>query len=161
MLWAEEVEGITRWKVNTNAMEAGMTTNAGQVGAVGPANEMQKMWAELASQRCQLTEGLAEQGKVLTEVLAQQRLFMGSTTAMLPPFGQQPVHAVVWRTLFASVFTRRDISEGTGRYKLMRWKVAGRPLPSMWCGRTDVFTSHCGTRVSSSVLFHSTRKTPH
>ena len=91
MQWVEEVEGATHWKVQTNAMEAVVKTSAGQVDAVGPADEMQKMWAELASQRRQLTEGLAEQGKVLTEVLAQQRLLMGSTTAMLPPFGQQAV----------------------------------------------------------------------
>ena len=90
MLWADEVEGATQRKVNTNAMEAGVKTSAGQAGAVGPPDEKQKMWAELASQRRQLTEGLAEQGKILTEVLAQQRQLMASTTAMLPPFGQQP-----------------------------------------------------------------------
>ena len=45
------------------------------------------VWAELASQRHQLTEGLAEQGKVLTEVLAKQSQLMASPTAMLPPFG--------------------------------------------------------------------------
>ena len=86
MLWADEVEGATQRKVNTNAMEASVKTNAGQAGAVGPPDEMQKMWAELASQRRQLTEGLAEQGKILSEVL-----LMASTTGMLPPFGQQPV----------------------------------------------------------------------
>ena len=58
MLWAEEVEGITQRKVNTNAMEAGVKTSAEQVGIVGPADEMTKMWAELASQRRQLMEGL-------------------------------------------------------------------------------------------------------
>ena len=78
MLWAEEVEGATQRKVHANAIEAGAKTNA-----VGPADEMAKMWAELASQRRQLTEGLAEQGK------CQQCRLMASTTAMFPPFGQQ------------------------------------------------------------------------
>ena len=65
MLWAEEVEGATQREVHANAIKAGAKTNA-----VGPADEMAKMWAEFASQRRQLTEALAEQGKVLTEVLA-------------------------------------------------------------------------------------------
>ena len=51
MMWIEEVEGATQRKVQANVIEAGVKTNAGQVGAVGPADEMTKMWVELASQR--------------------------------------------------------------------------------------------------------------
>ena len=74
-------------KVQTNAIEAGVKTN--RCGRTSRRSE--KIWAELVSQRRQLTEWLAGQGKVLTEVLAQQRQLMASTTTMFNPFDQQAV----------------------------------------------------------------------
>ena len=117
------------------------------------------MWTELASQRRQLTDGLAEKGKVLMRVLAEQRQLIASTTAMLPPFGQQAVprrymEDIVRFGCHQKGHIRRNwkvqtnAMEGGGKTSAEH-VILGRP--------TDVFTSHCGTRVSSSV--HSTRHT--
>ena len=99
MLWAEEVEGAAQSKVRSQAVEASVERVEASVERVeaGPdggeararpaeptGGEMGQLWAELAAQRRLLTEGLAEQGRVLSEVLEQQQQLSGPR-APLPP----------------------------------------------------------------------------
>lgn len=74
MQWADEVEGATPQKVKANVSET-------RVEQTVTGDEITKLWAELASQRQCLKDGLAGNEKRLTEVLAQQRQLLTTMQA--------------------------------------------------------------------------------
>lgn len=75
MQWADEVEGAARGKVRANAIQVNVER------AEESSSDSKELWAELATQRRLWTEGLAEQGRVLSEVLEHQRQLL----ALRPP----------------------------------------------------------------------------
>ena len=108
MLWAEEVEAavqhraarshaveatVERVEAGVERVEAGVgRAEAGAHGEVRAqrwesAGDLGQLWTELASQRRLLTEGMAEHGRVLKEVLAQQQQLLEPrpTSSPVPP----------------------------------------------------------------------------
>ena len=79
MLWADEVEGAVQHKARVEAVEASVAECSEVRTATG--GELRKLWAELAAQRKLLADGLAEQGRVMTQLLAQQHQLMAAPTS--------------------------------------------------------------------------------